>query len=285
MDINGKTRIFAILGNPIAHTLSPAMYNAAFESLNKNCIYLALKVEKDRLEQAVDGLRALGVRGGNVTIPFKEKIIPYLDSISKEARLIGAVNTLYRDADDRLCGTNTDGLGFIKALRQKEAETLNMKGAVILGSGGSARAIAVSLALAGMKEIILVNRDFGKAHALAATLVQLGANPRCLDWSNPALAEMVRGTPLIINTTPLGMEPKVEKMPPVETDWFSPNHLVVDLIYKPAETMLLQEAKKHGAKTMNGSGMLLEQALLSFKIFSGSNAPVEVMTHELERWL
>ena len=285
MDINGETRVFTIMGDPIAHTLSPVMYNAAFLALNKNCIYVAFKVGGNGLQQAVNGLRALGVRGGNVTIPHKEKIITYLDSISEEARLIGAVNTLYRDTDDRLCGANTDGPGFIEMLRKKEPESLKMKSAVILGAGGSARAVAVSLVMAGIKEITLVNRAIEKAKVLADTLIKLGADVRCLNWNNPDLAAAVRESRLIVNTTPLGMEPRIEQMPALDPYWLSKNHLVVDLIYKPAETMLLAQAKKRGAKTMNGSGMLLEQAVLSFEIFSGSKAPVEVMTRELERWL
>jgi len=283
VEINGGTKVYAILGNPIAHTLSPAMYNAAFAAVGQNSVYIAFGIDEDGLGQAVGGLKALGVRGGNVTIPYKEKIIPYLDEISEEARLIGAVNTFYRDSWERLCGANTDGPGFIAALRKKDPKVLSVSGAVILGAGGSARAVAVSLALAGIKEITLVNRDIEKARKLGAVLLKLGCDAQCLDWSNPSLPAAVRAAGLLVNTTPLGMEPRTDSMPPMQTAWISAKHFVVDLIYKPAQTKLLTEAEKRGAQTMNGSGMLLEQALLSYELFTGSRAPVEVMAGALER--
>lgn len=282
--VDGKTKIFAILGNPIAHTLSPAMHNAAFKALGLNCIYLPCLVEEDCLEDAVKGIRAIGIQGGNVTIPYKEKIIPFLDGITEEAKLIGAVNTYYWQGK-KLWGTNTDGSGFLRALTRVEPKVKDLKSAVILGAGGSARAVAVSLALAGLKEINFVNRTEEKALALVDLLKTCGCQAQALTWQDIRLKEVIEESPLIIQTTPLGMVPNITECPPLPESWLTPKHLVVDLIYQPRETLFLKKAKQQGAKVMNGLGMLFEQGVLAFEYFSGCQAPVEVMAKELERWL
>jgi len=282
--INGTTKVYMILGQPIAHTLSPAMYNAAFTALGYNGVYVACAVPENGLAEAVQGIRALGIRGGNVTIPFKEKIIPYLDGITPEAKLIGAVNTFYWE-QDKLIGTNTDGAGFLTALQKVEPDALKLPGAVILGAGGAARAVAVALALSGLKEIYIVNRDKGRAANLVETLTALGCFAQVLDWESPSLAEIISRIPLLINTTPLGMAPFYQGLPPLDYNLLSSRHLVADLIYKPAETLLLQKARAQGARIMNGLGMLLEQGVLSFRLWSGQEAPTTVMEKELGRWL
>jgi len=282
LNIDGKTKIYLIIGQPIEHTFSPAMYNAAFRALGHNGVYLACAVPEDRLAEAVQGIKALGIRGGNVTIPHKEKIIPYLDGVTDEARLIGAVNTFYWE-EGKLMGSNTDGRGFFKALQGIEPEVLKYPGALILGAGGAARAVAVTLARAGLREICLVNRDKDKALGLAELLRSLGCQAQVLGWSDPALADALAGLPLVINTTPLGMAPACEGLPPLDYDRLSPCHLVVDLIYKPAETLFLQKAKAKGCRIMNGLGMLLEQGVLSFQLWSGLEAPAAVMAEELAR--
>jgi len=284
LKINGETNIFAVLGNPIAHSLSPDMYNAAFEHLHMNCAYVAFSVEEDRLGQAVDGIRSLGIQGGNVTIPFKEKIMPFLDCVTEEARLMGAVNTFYHK-NNKMCGANTDGPGFIKALTKAYPDGLSGKRALVLGAGGSARAVAVSLALTGTEEITIINRNINKAFSLARVLEETGAKATCLEWNDARVEDTFKGSGLIINTTPLGMAPRVELAPAVEPSWFLPHQLVVDLIYRPARTLFLSRAKERGCRTMNGMGMLLEQGVLAFELWSGAQAPVEVMARELERRL
>lgn len=281
--INGSTKNFVILGQPIEHTLSPAMYNAAFGALQYNGVYLACLVPEDKLAEAVQGIRALGIRGGNVTIPFKEKIIPYLDGITEEARLIGAVNTLYWE-EERLMGANTDGLGFLKALQGTEPAAFDFSGAVILGAGGAAKAVGVSLALSGIPKIYVVNRDLAKAEGLARILRSIGSRVQILNWSNPELKGIISQTPLVINTTPLGMDPKIDVCPAIPYEALSVDHLAVDLIYKPAETLFLQKAKNQGCRIMNGLGMLLEQGVLSMDLWAGLEAPRAVMAQELERW-
>lgn len=282
--INGKTEVFVILGQPIGHTLSPALHNAAFAALNYNGVYLACPVPEDRLSEAVQGIRALGIRGGNVTIPYKERIIPYLDGITDKARLIGAVNTLYWE-EDRLMGANTDSAGFLQALQQEEPAVANYPGAVIIGAGGAAKAVAVSLASAGLSKICLVNRNRAKAEDLGRILSGLGCMVHILDWSAPNLEVALREMPLIINATPLGMSPAYPDLEHLPYQVLGEGHFVVDLIYRPKETFFLQKAKAQGCRTMNGSGMLLEQGVLSFGLWTGQEAPREVMAQVLARWL
>lgn len=308
--VNGATKVYAILGNPLGHTLSPAMHNAAFAALKMNAVYLALQVEKHNLAEAVKGIRALGIQGGNVTIPFKEAIIPYLDGLTEEARLIGAVNTFYWDENGQgLWGDNTDGAGFLAALGEKSPAILQEEqGAVLLGAGGAARAVAVALALAGMKELTIVNRDQVRGEVLAARLGKLGMKATVRAWPEKGIQEkskeeykeeykkerkeqkeefreLFRKNRLIINTTPLGMSPYEEECPPLDAEWLHQEHLVVDLIYRPRETRLLQRARVRGCQTLNGLPMLLAQGVLSFQKWAGAAAPVEVMAEELERWV
>ena len=264
--VKGTTKVFAVLGHPIGHTLSPVMYNAAFRELKMNSIYVALDVEKDRLEEAVKGIKALGMQGGNVTIPLKEAIIPYLDGITEEARLIGAVNTFYWKEGEKLWGDNTDGAGFLAAGRKAEPQLCG-KSAVILGAGGAARAVAVALARAGMGELTLVNRNLEKAVTLAEQLEKLGAKVYVRSWpkgeavkraateekptgrseTGADLEELVKRSGLVVNTTPLGMAPHEEACPPLDLALLHPGQLVVDLIYRPKETLFYGRLKPEAA--------------------------------------
>jgi shikimate dehydrogenase len=280
LTIDGETKYYLLLGNPVAQSLSPAMYNAAFEHLRVNCAYLACQVREEGLSAAVAGLKSLGIKGGNVTVPYKERIIPYLDGITEEARLMGAVNTLFY-RDDKLWGTNTDGPGFIKALAGLDSSLLGSSSALILGAGGAARAVVISLALNKIPELILVNRNKEKALALAKIAEGLGSRVSVLDWESPDLREATEKSPLIINTTSLGMYPRTDECPPLDTSLLGPGQTVVDIIYKPKETVLLKRAKARGCRTMNGLSMLLEQGVLSFEQWSDYQAPVAIMKSEL----
>lgn len=281
--INGKTKVFAVLGNPIEQSLSPAMYNAAFSALGMNCLYVALQIEQHQLADAVQGLKALGIQGGNVTMPLKKAILPYLDEITKEAQLIGAVNTFFWK-EGRLWGDNTDGTGFLSALLQTDPDILKSKGTLLLGAGGAARAVGVVLALAGMKNFTIVNRSREKAKELASLLESLGAIVSVRDWHTEGLKEAFTENRLLVNTTPLGMFPQENESPPIKETWFSKGQFVVDLIYKPRETVFLQKAKARGCLTHNGLRMLLAQGMLAFEKWSGQKAPQAVMAKELERW-
>lgn len=284
LNVNGETKVFAVLGNPIRHTLSPAMYNAAFSALGINGVYMALEVVKDQLAEAVRGLKTLGIQGGNVTIPFKEEISLYLDGVTEEARLIGAVNTFYWEKGE-LWGHNTDGAGFIRALQKVKPKALCDQGVLLLGAGGAARAVAVALALAGIKNFTIVNRNRERGKELSALLTSLGATVSVRDWENEDLREAFCENRLLINTTPLGMPPYEKECPLVNEKWLREEMFVVDLIYRPQETLFLQKAKARGCQTLNGLAMLLEQGILSFERWSGQPAPVDVMTRELERWV
>ncbi|MGI6605908.1 MAG: shikimate dehydrogenase [Peptococcia bacterium] len=287
--VDGTTPVFAVLGNPIGHSLSPAMYNAAFRALRMNSIYVALPADHQRPADVVKGIRALGLRGGNVTIPLKEAIVPYLDGITEEARLIGAVNTFYWEKGTKaLWGDNTDGAGFLAAIRKVRPQVLRERSALLLGAGGAARAVAVSLALTGLKELTIINRNLEKAAALAGQVEKLGMKVQILSWpqgEEQDFKELFRECALIVNTTPLGMSPHEEAYPPIKEAWLHSGQLVVDLIYRPRETAFLRKAKAAGCLTLNGLSMLLEQGVLSFQRWAGKPAPVEIMARELERWV
>lgn len=283
MEINGETKNYIILGNPIAHTLSPAMYNTAFRSLNLNCIYTACQIEPENLGEAVNGLKALGIQGGNVTIPFKEKIIPFLDGVSQESQLIGAVNTLYRK-NGELWGTNTDGIGFIRALQSRNFAVQDSPGAVILGAGGAAKAVAVALVVAGMKKLCIINRSKERGTVLAEKIRELGGEAVFREWNDVNIKAALQEYSLLINTTPLGMVPHIEKGPQIDQKWFTPQHFFVDLIYNPRETQLLSKAKAQGCKIMGGLDMLLEQGVVAFEHWFKEKVPREAMVRELERW-
>ncbi len=283
MEINGKTKNFVILGNPIGHTLSPAMYNTAFRSLKLNCIYTVCQVELENLGAAVAGLKALGIQGGNVTIPFKEKIIPFLDGISEESKLIGAVNTLYW-TKGQFWGTNTDGIGFIRALQGRGYAIQGSPGAVILGAGGAAKAVAVSLMMAGMKKLCIINRNKERGTMLIEKIRELGGEAVFVEWDTANIKAALEEYCLLVNTTPLGMVPDIEKGPQVEQEWLTPQHFVVDLIYNPRETQLVKKAQAQGCKTMGGLDMLLEQGVVAFEHWFKEKVPREAMARELERW-
>ncbi|MFZ7101916.1 MAG: shikimate dehydrogenase [Peptococcaceae bacterium] len=281
IEVNGNTKLTGIIGNPLGHSLSPLMQNTFFDTLGLNSIYIPLKVTPENLEQVIAGLWALGFSGVNVTIPYKEEIIKYLTGITPEAEIIGAVNTLIRK-EDGFWGDNTDGRGFINALTGETGWVPKDKIIVILGSGGSARAVGISLAYRGVKKIFLINRNLKKAAELASTIKRLGVSAEILDWENPLVNKLTAESDLIINTTPLGMKPANGQMPPINTELMSPGQLIVDLIYNPLETRLLREARGRGCRVQNGLGMLIHQGVLSFEIWTGRRPSLAGIKSKLE---
>ena len=260
--INGHTKIYGILGRPVSHSLSPAMHNAAFRELGINAVYVAFPVVD--LAQAVAGLRGLDIQGVSVTIPFKEEIIPLIDELDLQAARIGAVNTVV-NRDGRLCGYNTDWLGALKALKAKTR--LKGEHVLLLGAGGASRAIAFGILEEG-GQVTLTDVDGPRAAALAQELkvaaIPLDAVAQC-----PAA--------LLVNATPVGMEPKAEGIP-IDPDLLGRYRLVMDIVYKPLETRLLREAKARGAATIDGLQMLIHQATAQFELWTGKPAPLEVMS-------
>lgn len=273
--MNRRNRI-AVIGYPISHSLSPAMQEAAlkFTGLDKEYSYESIEITPGELPAFIERIRAGEIFGANVTIPHKKAVIPYLDSVDENARLIGAVNTIYRE-DGRAIGANTDAPGFISALNAEGVRAEGKK-AVIIGAGGAARAVGFALALSGAKEIIVANRDYGAAIGLARDLRE-----KCSVESDSipfeGIPEAVRSASLLVNCTPLGMRGPYETMTPVERDNLMPGLTVVDLVYNPMRTRLIEEAAAEGCKAVTGVGMLVRQGAESFRIWTGVEAPLDVM--------
>jgi shikimate dehydrogenase len=259
--IDGKTKIYGILGRPVAHSLSPAMHNAAFRELGINAAYVAFPVTD--LAQAVAGIRGLGIQGASVTIPFKEDIIPMLDEVDPQAARMGAVNTVVR-REERLIGHNTDWLGALKALQAK-TEIAGTR-FLILGAGGAARAIVFAILERGGQAAVS-DLDTAKALALSREFWVEVVSPEFLGEYQAAA---------LINATPVGMEPEADAIP-MEPRLLGRFSLVLDIVYRPLKTRLLQEAEARGCRTIDGLQMLIHQGAAQFELWTGQEAPVEVM--------
>ena len=273
--INATTKVVGVIGYPISHSLSPQMHNSAFAHLDLNYIYVAWEVAPRNLKLAMDGVRGLGIVGLNVTIPHKEKVSEFLDVLSEEAEMVGAVNTV-QNLNGSLIGYNTDVEGFKRAL----GIDVRGKRAVLLGAGGAGRAVAYSLVSSGASCIIL-NRTEERARELAEKYKNLGEiEGRALTPSN--LKEAMRGTDILVNATSLGMKgEEIEGVGEVLDEGI----LVMDLVYNPRETPLLRVAREKRAKVVEGWKMLLHQGAFSFEIWTGRKAPFEVMERVLQKIL
>ena len=260
--IDGQTKVFGLLGRPVAHTLSPAMHNAAFRELRLNAVYVAFPVTD--LARAVAGLRGLAIAGVSVTIPFKEEIIPLLDELDPRAARMGAVNTVV-NREGRLTGYNTDWLGALTALQTKTA--IAGEHFLILGAGGAARAIAFGLKETGGR-VTLTDVDAPRAAALAQDLGAAAIPPEALRQC-PAT--------ILINATPVGMKPQDQEIP-INPELLARFRLVMDIVYRPLTTRLLREAKARGCQTVDGLQMLLHQATAQFELWTGRTAPLEAMS-------
>jgi len=277
--ISGKTRIYGIFGYPVEHTFSPGMHNAAFNKLGMDACYVPFAVSPERLDDAVRSIVPLGLCGLNVTVPHKQNVIAYLDELSEEARLIGAVNTI-EVRDGRLIGHNTDGRGFLRSLRSDAGFNPKGKRFLFIGSGGAARAVGFSLALAGAKKILFRDVDIRKADDLARDIsrktgVDAGTIPEDL------IAVAAAEADCLINATPLGLK-KTDPLP-IRRETVLKKHLVCDLVYNPPETALLKTAKARGAKRLSGLGMLLYQGVTAFELWTHKKAPVLIMKTALTR--
>lgn len=281
--ISGKTKVIGIFGYPVEHSFSPAMHNAAFAQLGLDYVYVPFPVEPELLGKAVDGIRALGLTGVNVTIPHKSAVMEFLDELSSEARLIGAVNTIV-NREGFLTGYNTDAAGFVRSLQEDAGVTPDGSRLLVLGAGGAARAVSVQLALAGAAEICFSSPYPQEIKGLREVITgNTGTSVREARWERQEIAEALQNANLVINATPLGMHPDTGEMPPVEIEAIPAGTVVCDLIYNPSETMLLQEARKRGLSTLNGMGMLLYQGAIAFRLWTGSEPPLSIMRQTLER--
>lgn len=271
---------FAILGFPVGHSLSPKMHEAAFRASGfPNYNYIPVPIQMGRLMLAVDGLKGLSFRGANVTIPHKSAIMKFIDAVDSDAMIIGAVNTLVNDGG-MITGYNTDVTGFLKSLAQAQflPEDCN---AVILGAGGAARAILWGLCKRRAGYITIGVRNPKKAKVLENDFCVYG-NVEVMDWQSNEFKETLQAADILVNTTPLGMYPEIDAMPPVDLKLLPEGALVYDIVYNPAKTKFLQEAEKLGYPTLNGLNMLLLQGEEAYRLFTGEMPDLEVMKKVVE---
>jgi shikimate dehydrogenase len=276
MEIDPKTKIYGLVGHPLEHTASPAIHNAAFRALGLNAVYLVFDVEPTMFEDAIKGLKALKVCGFNVTIPYKERIIPLLTHVDPSAARVGAVNTVKLDGVS-LIGYNTDVAGFLAPLLKLNLK-LNEITALILGAGGAAKACVRALLDAGCRELIVLNRSLERALNLSK---QHSNRLKVGPLNEESLKEAVSRATLVVNTTPVGMYPNVDESI-IPKALLRSDLIVYDLVYRPPQTKLLKEAKEVGATTIPGYKMLLEQAAESFRIWTGLEPPKEAMLKALK---
>lgn len=274
--VNGKTQLYGIIGDPIEHTKSPFIHNTLFNQFNINAIYIPVHVNENGLESAIEGFKAQKLSGFNVTVPHKKTIIKYLDDISNDALLMGAVNTV-KNIDGKLKGYNTDAEGFVRDF--KDGFNTNFKGkrVMILGAGGTARALSVKLASEGIEHLTLVNRSEQHAKNIAELVENNFGNiisyilPYSKDFSNE-----ISNSHIIINTTPAGMSTYLDSTPYNYEFVFDQSQMVYDVVYSPEKTKLLLKAESYGCKTRNGLGMLINQGVSAFEIWTGKSVPKQM---------
>jgi len=267
--ITGKTKLIGLIGNPVEHSISPQLHNTISRHLGREMTYVPFRVEKDDLKDAVKGLKALNFTGFNVTVPFKKEVMKYIDENSKEALLMGAVNTV-KNIRGKLYGYNTDGEGFSRAFKEATGTAFRDKKIALLGAGGAARAIAVKLSLEGADSIAVINRTVSRAEDLCELVnnnIRRVAKP--YGWDDDTAESVFADSDIIINATSLGMHPDVENYPYVKPIKFRKDQIVYDIIYNPARTRFLQEAERHGCVAVNGLGMLFYQGIYAYEIWTG----------------
>lgn len=278
--LTGHTLLISLIATPIRHSMSPTMHNEAFAKLGLDYAYLAFEVDNSTLKPAVDGIRALGIRGSNVSMPNKQAIIPYLDEISPEAKLIGAVNTVTnKDGKGHLVGYNTDGVGAIKAL-EDEGVTVKDQSITLTGAGGAATAIAIQAAFDGAKELYIFNINDDVFENAKETAKKINDNTNCratvTDLADQAaFKSAIQKSSIYIDATSVGMKPLQEQSLINDPEMIRSDLVVFDVVYAPRETKLLRFAKEHGAKkVINGLGMMLYQGAAAFQLFTDEEMPV-----------
>lgn len=280
MVIKGSTKVVGLIGEPVEHSFSPPMHNEAFKTLGLDYVYVPFNVSPNNLKSAIEGANSLNIQGLNVTIPHKINVINYLKELDSIAELIGAVNTI---DFKNLKGYNTDGIGCIRAI--EEVTKIKDKNIVVAGAGGAARAIVFYLAKYGAEEVNILNRNLKKAENLANDLLasNLISNVNSSDISE--ISKCISDADILIDTTPIGMHPNVSDEPIVSAEDIHEELVVNDIVYNPNETVLLKEAIKANAKVVYGIKMLLYQGAESFKIWTGREAPIDVMEAKLKETL
>jgi shikimate dehydrogenase len=280
MAIDGETKVVGLFGDPVGHSLSPAMHNAAFGERGLNFCYLPFRVRREDLPAAIKAIASLGLRGVNVTAPHKESVVSYLDELSPEAGFLKAVNTIENNGG-KLAGCNTDVDGFFFLLQNNLGKAFPAEKACLLGAGGSARAVSLALARAGVSSLVIANRTVARAEGLASLLIEgkifEEAEVRVVKLDKKPLQEEIVSSTLIINT--LSKDPVELGLLPQEE--MRSCQAAIDLRYNPPETSFIKWAKRCGARGINGLDMLLGQGLKAFEIFTGEKAPLQIMREAL----
>lgn len=274
------SKLIALFGQPVAENPTQYMHEKAFAHLGLDWRYITMEVPVENLKDAITGLRAMGFMGANCTIPHKVAVIPLLDSLTDTGRKIGAINTIIRQPDGSLLGENTDGKGFIQSVTEAGLD-LNGGRAVVLGAGGASRAICTELAVAGASHITIANRTGSKAEALAAHVRnQTGVLTEPVTWSGEFAVPS--DTQVLVNSTSIALAPNVDDVVPINYGTLAASTLVCDVIPNPPDTPFLKKARAAGATTLDGLGMLVYQGAIAFKMWTGEDAPVDVMRGALE---
>ncbi len=282
--LRGTTTLVGVIGYPIEHSLSPPMHNAAFRALDMDWAYVAFRVEPTQVEAAIRGIVALGMVGINVTIPHKEAAALLVHEVDDVAEALGSVNTIH-NVDGLLKGYSTDGPGFVRSV-EETGVALAGKAAALIGAGGSARAVAYALVKAGVSNLTIAARRRHKAEEVAAMVERRARrNVAAVDLASDAAREAVQAADLVVDATSVGMYPDSDTAPVIPADWLHAGQLVCDLTYNPRDTTLLQAARLRGASTLDGTGMLVHQGAIAWEIWTGREAPVEVMREALVRAL
>lgn len=277
--ITGHTQLLALLGSPVGHSASPAMYNYSYEKLGLDYAYVAFDVKEEGMEQAIEAMKLFNMRGCNVTMPGKNIAVKFMDELSPAAELIGAVNTIVNDKG-HLTGHNTDGVGFVRNLKEHGVEVAGKK-LVIAGGGGAATAIQCQCALDGAREITIFNkkdaffqRSVDTAEKIMKKLPGCLVNVYDIDDIDK-MTEEINSAEIFINGTIVGMKPMDDQSVIKDTSVFRKDLVVCDVVYNPEETKLLREAREAGCTCVGGKGMLLWQGVAAFKLYTGQDMPVE----------
>jgi shikimate dehydrogenase len=279
MIISGKTKLCGLIGDPVEHSMSPVMHNAAFREVGLDYVYVAFQVKRERLGEAIEGMKALNIRGLNITIPHKVTALEFLDKLDPLAEKIGAVNTIVNDKG-LLRGYNTDASGFLQVLLERGIEPEN-KRIVILGAGGASRAISFILADRSA-HLVILNRleELDWAKELASRITQsFNQRVEALELNRENAAKSLEKAEILVNATSVGMTPDIEATP-LDSDLLRSDLVVYDVIYNPIKTRLLREAEVAGAEIVGGLDMLVWQGALAFEMWTSHKAPVELMKQE-----
>lgn len=282
--VSGKTRLCGIIGDPVEHSMSPIMHNAAFREAGLDYLYVPFRVKEKELGKAIEGMKALGLRGLNVTIPHKVAVLPFLDELDPLAEKIGAVNTIVNDGG-HLRGYNTDASGFLQAMLEKGIQPEGKRVAV-LGAGGTSRAVSFILADRGAHLVILNRRqELDWAEDLANRISQtFKQKVKALELNRGNVSKALEKADILVNATSAGMSPNIDESP-LDPNLLKPGLIVYDIVYNPIKTKLLRDAEAAGSKTIGGLDMLVWQGALAFEMWTGQKAPVELMKREAAKLL